>query len=523
MNETQNSQSLKCPNCGAPLSAALDKEIVTCAYCGVAQQRVDIEKYIAQLQAEVYGWVRSIVPAAPMSVANVDPVARALIFEQSIRGQVTSRLGSINAQLTKVGSAPLFLPPFTRAFQSMAPGAGSDSRDLLGQAAKFQGLASFAQSDDQSGFITEAVATSEALGYLSNVMRIYVEPKERSYRTVSKNFESAAASLENDKWRGGAASRMRGLASLTEGTALLIEGDLTGAEGKFADADKSLAAALGEVMRQPAVSSWYPGIKAERGMVESMRSLLEALRASRAYSPNHLESLGRFEAYVKGFERARLGAGRLLFSGEHLEPETFKELSAFFRDMSLAKAGGSTVNAIGMGRIWVACWLVDLSYSFETGALFMKKGQAVQERLLVSGVFTSQPQYIPSQSQVLVTDIFSVRSESSLSDRLMGREKTLTTGIGYAALGASRRASLPSSSPVIPPLCTRLEAEKMANIYLERVRQRLQGKLRIGIPSVTQLVYVGGTLSNGWLQVPGLPSSMFPFVGDEKTLSESAI
>jgi hypothetical protein len=205
-----------------------------------------------------------------------------------------------------------------------------------------------------------------------------------------------------------------------------------------------------------------------------------------------------------------------------LEPETFKELTTFFRDVDLAKAGNTAINAIGAGRIWVACWLADLSYSFETGALFMKKGQAVQERMLVSGTFTMLPQYISSQPQALVTDIFSVRSESSFSDRLMGREKTLTTGIGYASL-AGRRASIPPSAPVIPPTCTRLEAEKMANIYLERVRQRLQGKLRIGIPSITQLVYVGGTIGNGWLAVPGLPSSMFPFVGDEKALSEHTI
>jgi hypothetical protein len=58
---------------------------------------------------------------------------------------------------------------------------------------------------------------------------------------------------------------------------------------------------------------------------------------------------------------------------------------------------------------------------------------------------------------------------------------------------------------------------------VERVKQKLQGKLRIGMPSITQLVYVGGTIGDGWLAVPGLPSSMFPFVGDEKVLSEYAI
>jgi len=489
-------------------------EIITCSYCGTAQQRVEIERYIEQLRAEVYGWVRSIVPSASIGVTTVDPIARAQIFEQSIRGEVTSRLGSINAQLLKIGSLPLFVPPFARAFHSTGLAASVDSREMLGQAAKFQGLMSFAQSDEQSGFINEAAAASETLGYLSNVMRIYTEPGQRSYRTVSKNFEGAAASLEKDKTRSGGATRMKGLAFLSEGASLIIDGDLTGAEGKLAEADRSLTAAMGEVIRQPSITSWYPGIKVEKGMVESMKSLLEGVRASRSFSPNQLEALGKFEAYVKNFENAKSNTGRILYSGDQLEPETFKDLSMFFKEVSLARTGRPAVNAIGMGGIWVGCWLADVSYSFETGALFMKKGQAVQERLLVSGIFTTMPQYISSQPQVLVTDIFSVRSESSFTDRFMGRERTLTTGTGYAALGSPNKGSFPSSAPVVPPLSTRVEAEKMANIYLERVRQRMQGKLRIGIPSVTQLVYVGGAVSNGWLSVPGLPASMFPYVGD---------
>ena len=519
----QNLQTLSCPRCGAPLPSTSSMEIITCEYCGTAQQKVDVERYIDQLRADVYGWVRSIVPTASVTVTTVDPVARAQIFEQSIRGEVTSRIGSINTQLLKIGSLPLFVPPYARAFQSTTLAGSVDSKEMLAQAARFQGLMPFAQSEDQSSFVNEAATASETLGYISNVMRIYADPGPRSYKTVSKNFEGAMASLEKDKSRSGAAMRMKGLASLSEGTALMIEGDLKAADGKLAEASTSLTAALGEVMRQPSIASWYPGIKAERGMAESMKSVLEAVRASRTYTPNHLESLARFEAYVNAFEGAKASAGRFLYSGDQLDPETFRELSTFFRDVSLAKAGTPSVSAIGTGGIWVACWLADVSYSFETGALFMKKGQAVQERLLVSGTFSTLPQYISSQPQVLVTDIFSVRSESSFSDRFMGREKTLTTGVGYATLASPGRSAIPSSSPVIPPLSTRAEAEKMANIYLEKVRQRMQGKLRIGIPSVTGLVYVAGSISNGWLAVPGLPGSMSPYVGDQNFLTGSSL
>ncbi len=518
----QNYQSLRCPHCGAPLPALGDTEIINCSYCGTAQQRVEIERYITQLRADIYGWVKSIVPAASMTVANVDPVARAQIFEQIVRGQVNSKVNSITMQLAKLGASPLFLPPFAKPFRGMIDGMTGDPRETLGQAARFHELATFAQSEDQSAFINEAVATTETYGYLSNVMRIYLEPGPRSYHTIAKNFEGAATTLEVDKSRTGAANRMRGLASLSEGTALLIDGDMAGAERKLEEAEKFLAGAQGEVMRQPSIASWYPAIKAERGIVMSMKLVLESVRASRSYTPNHMESLAKFETYVKGFEKARANGGVSLSSGEYLDSETFRELATFFHDVSLAKGGNPTINGLGTGGIWVACWLADLSYSFETGALFMKKGQAVQERILIPATFTMQPQYILSQPQALVTDIFSVRSESTFSDRIMGREKTLTTGIGYASL-VSSKTRIPPSSPVLPPFSTKLEAEKMANIYLERVRQRLQGKLRIGIPSVTQLVYVGGTISNGWLAIPGLPSSMSPFVGDEREFTAYSI
>jgi len=498
-------------------------EIITCEYCGVAQRRLDIEKYIEQLKADVYGWVRSIVPAASVNVATVDSVARAQIFEQSIRGEVGSRLGSINAQLMKVASSPLFVPPFARPFSSYANVGAAYSKEMLTQAARFQGLASFAQSDDQNAYIGEAVASSESLGYLANIMGIYSEPSERSYRTASKNFESTAKTLQADKSRSGAASRMAGLASLTEGTALLLEGDLTKSKDKIMEGDKLLSSAQGEVIRQPSTASWYPGIKAEKGLAGSMACLVDAVQASRSFASNHEETLGRFERYVKGFEEARSKANRTLSIGDRLDAETFKDVATFFRDICFARTGNPSVNAIGTGGISVACWLADLSYSFETGALFMKKGQSVQERFLISGVFEFSSEYISTCSQALVTDIFSVRSESSFSDRLMGREKTLTTGIGFDALGGIRKGNLPASSPVVPPFCTRLEAEKMANIYIERVRQKMQGKLRVGMPSVMQMVYVGGSIKDGWLSVPGLPSSMSLFVGDEGHLLERTV
>jgi len=224
------------------------------------------------------------------------------------------------------------------------------------------------------------------------------------------------------------------------------------------------------------------------------------------------------------FEAAKRTTGNMLSTGNFIEPNIFKEICASFREISLAKAGNPTVNVIiGGGAIWVACWLAEISYSFETGMLFMKKGQAVQERLLVSGIFPLRPDLITTNSQYLVTDIFSVQSESGYMERIRGNEKSLTTGIGYSYPGQTKKSSLPFNGTIVPVLSTKLEAEKLANIYLEKVRQRLQGKLRIGIPTITQLVYVGGSLRGGRLIVPGLPDSICPFIGEEKDLLRFAI
>ncbi|MCL4339739.1 MAG: hypothetical protein M1388_01255 [Thaumarchaeota archaeon] len=520
----QSTESLKCTSCGAPLPASEDGDIITCVYCGVAQRRLDVEKYIDQLRADVYGWVRSLVPASAALVESVDAVARAQIFELNIRGELAEKSTSLSMQLLKVGSVPLYSPPFARMVQGSSLSASNiDAKEMLSQAVKFQGLTSFAQTEDQKAFLSEAVSVSEALGYISNALRIYAAPQERSYATVARNFAGAAAAMDKDISRSAGALRMRGLESLSKGTAALMGGELAGAEEAFASADKLLADAQGAVIRQPSIVAWYAAIKAERSLVESMKLLLAGVRASRSYSLNSLDSLGRFERYVRNFENARAGISMVINSDDHLEPETFRQLATFFSAVCMARSGSSTVETIGTGPTWLACWLTELSYSFETGALFMKKGQAVQERILVSGAFPIQPQLMINQPQAMVTDIFSVRTESTFSDRLMGHERTLTAGIGYNTLGTLNRGGLPYSSPVIPSLCTKVDAARMADIYLEKVRQRLRGKLRIGTLSVSRLVYVGGQIDNGWLAISGLPSSMSLYVGDEKGLLKYSI
>ncbi len=494
-------------------------DVITCSYCGVSQQKVDIEKYVEGLRAEVFGWVRSMVPGGIISSAQADPVARAQIFEHSIRQGLLGKFGGMSMQLIKIGSSPLLAPPYAAPSPSLGGNQPIDSRSMLGEAAKFQGLAPFAISEDQTLLLTQATVTAETLGYLTNIMRLYSDKQQRSYGIIAKNFEGAAESLGRDKSKTAGSARMSGLAQMCHAISSLSTGDVRGAGERIQTAQRYLTQASTTVLSQGTLISWFAGIKAELGMTDSLKSLVEGVRVASSSGAPATESFAKFGRYVSAFETAKKNTASLLSTGNFIDPDTFKEICTSFKDITSAKAGTGTVNILsGGGSIWVACWLADISYSFETGMLFMKKGQAVQERLLISGVFPLSPGWVMNAPESLVIDIFSVRSDSGFLDRIKGNEKSLTTGLGYSYLGQIGKKSLTYTASVVPVLSTKLEAEKLTNIYLEKVRQKLQGKLRIGIPTISQLVYVGGSIRNGRLCLSGLPEEICPYVGDEEGL-----
>ena len=516
-------QELRCTNCGAPLTLASDKDIVTCGYCGIPQQRANAEKYMAQLRTEVFGWIKTMIPTGVQSASQGDPIARSQLFEHVVRPRVEEELNSRNMQLIKLGSGVLFPPLFTSTakLESEIP---LDSKSFLADSARFQGLLPLPQTEDQISFMTDAVATTEALGYISNAARQLSEPTGRSFKTIAKNFQSASESLSNSEPKKAGAKRMEGLALLSTGIDSILEGDATDASLKLQEAVERFKVALTEIMGALGLASWYPSIKSEGSITESVSLVVKAAQAGIGAGSRPIEIIQRFEKYVKSFEAARTRVGGILSTSKQIDAATFKEICGSFSDAVQAKFGTLSINALGgSGNLWIACWLADLNYSFETGVLFMKKGQAVQERLLIPGTVSLFPERISSAPQEIATDIFSVTTPSGFWDRVSGKEKTITTGLGLSVLAQTRKSTIPPSSLVVPIYCTKAEAERAANLYLEKARQRLSGKLKIGIPSVTQMVYVGGETFGGRLRIPGLPDSMSPYVGDTSTLQGLAV
>src|SRR5579872_17243 len=223
----QSMDTLRCSGCGAPLPSDATTAFITCQYCGLAQQRVDAEKYVEMLRTDVYRWVQSMVPVGAQTVTQIDAVARAQIFETSIRDGIEVRLNSMNMQLVTACSNQLFVPPFISAPSHFTLASSIDPKTMLNESARVQGLGPFAQSDDQRALLTNATISAETLGYVSNIMRILSGTDPTSYVSVARNFRGAAESLGKDLTRSAGAKRMEGLAIANEGVASLIAGNFS--------------------------------------------------------------------------------------------------------------------------------------------------------------------------------------------------------------------------------------------------------------------------------------------------------
>ena len=220
----QKLDALRCSGCGAPLPADSNAQFITCQYCGVSQQRIDAEKYIEQLRTDVYRWVQSMVPVGAQTVTQIDAVARAQIFENSIRDGIEVRLNAMNMQLVTACSNHLLVPPFVSAPSHFTIATSIDPKTMLNESARIQGLSPFAQSDDQNLLLNNAINSSETLGYVSNIMRISLEHRSdhqlfHGGEKFSERFrESCERSLEICRCTadGGTRARKRGNRALDQ-------------------------------------------------------------------------------------------------------------------------------------------------------------------------------------------------------------------------------------------------------------------------------------------------------------------
>ncbi|MEM0118044.1 MAG: zinc ribbon domain-containing protein [Conexivisphaerales archaeon] len=510
-------ESLKCSQCGAPLPP-FQSEMVTCPYCGVTQQRIDAEKYVQQLTAEVYSWIKSMIPAGTQTITQADPIARSQIFESLVRPSLEQRSLIIDTQFTKVGANCLIVPPFVTTSPQIAEIARMNSKQYLEDASKYEGLSPLAQSTEQISLISLVASKCEAMGFLTNVASIHTNNQLRSYEQVSKNFDRVAEILSEHQSYAGVALRSKSLASMARAIMLLQKGQVNDAIDELNTARSYQNEAASALASSPSMLSWYAGLKSEMVMLDSLNSLAQGLSAAISFGLNYGEALGKLEIYTKTYQSVTLQVNQ---ANNGLKPDTYQFVAHAFRDIYSAKAGlSSAPRILGNGPYWAYCWLVELNYTFETGMLFMKKGVPTTERFLLPAQFPLYYKQFQSSPHDFVLDIFSVKAPSKFWDRVSGKETALTTGLGYQYLSQLRTERVPPSAQIIPPYCTKVDADRAANYYLDSVRNMLRGKLKLSIPTISQPVLAGGSIVNGRLIIQGIPDYICPYIGDESAIKQ---
>jgi hypothetical protein len=475
---------LRCVKCGAPLTRSpAEAEYLKCDFCGFTQKSVDVKQYLDKLRGEVYNWLQAMVPAGAIVSAVADPLARHNIFSINIKPRILGEYAAVKSRLSMVLTHPLFAFPFQ---SSNTFRVQDDSRTCFENVAKIQGLEPMAVVEEDRTFFDDIKATYEMHAYIVNALGLVASKSDPSL--LVNNFQMMATALEKIPQRNIEYKRMHGIAEAYQATEAFMKSDLDAAKTLIGNAAKTLQEVAVEARKSPTSAVMVPATLSEVSNVKAMENLVAACGTLADLGHPSGEMLPYFSKYFMKLDTVRGGPS----------PSTYHELSAYLKNILEARAGASHLEVLpGAGNLYLPMWDILVTYTFATGALFMKKGKDVEDRLLVLGT-------VPLAEKT-VTDVFA--QSSRMMDRLSGKESTLTTGYVGNVLAQTRRTSLPASSRIVPPLLTREEGEKVAEEYLQRVSQRMGGKIKFGAARSVRLVYGTAEIRGNDIHIPCLGDS----------------
>src|SRR5262249_34678029 len=140
------------------------------------------------------------------------------------------------------------------------------------------------------------------------------------------------------------------------------------------------------------------------------------------------------------------------------EPSRLLGIIQRFAQMRSARLSRSTVRVLpGQGGLLYPFWVVDLRYSFQTGALWTKQGKEVSEYLLVAANASTEGGWNPAGG---VTNIFAARMKGGMFDGLTGKETSISGGGLGQVLAQSTVGYL--AAPAIPAFTSEADASEMA-------------------------------------------------------------
>jgi len=409
-------------------------------------------------------------------------MARHNIFIFNIKPRILGDYASVKSRLSAKLAQPLFILPFFRPPESEL----DDPKRCFESLAKIESLKPMAVVDEDRSFLDDVEVTYETYAYMINAHDLMSKKSDLSF--LIKNFEQAASLLENQNEI--AYRRMHGVMEAYRALDAFLNGDLGTAKQLTSDAIKELEDVLREAEKSASTAAMVPSTKTDIAILRALENMIEMGFRLFESGRQPAELLPYLENYFSVAEEVRVKKGR--------NYGIYEELSRHLLSIVEAKNATNYVEILpGSGNILVPFWVISITYTFATGALMWKKGKEVEEKLLVAATapLATQP----------VTDIFG--ASAGFLDRLTGKEEKLTTGFIGKVLEQVKKASIPSSARVIPPLSTREEGEQIAEDYLSSVNRKVGGKIRFGTANSLGLIYAAAEIRGDDIYVQSLENS----------------
>jgi hypothetical protein len=449
----------------------------------------------------VQSWISSAIPMGfSMSQAeNVDSVARHNIFVRNIQPRIETGLMEYKfANNSLLANSLLVLPFMTMNISTV----GKTSAQAFEFNASVKSVSALAVDENSKNLVSEAAVTSQVYALMTNNTRLLAEDKDGRFILMSNNFTETARVLKDAKGYGAVCDRFMGLASVTNGIGMLLEGGIVNAAGPIKDGVALIEKAKASIMTSPEFSIMYQAIEQELSVANAMKDMIDMITLNPA--ADVMKTLDVIRSVMKrGLVNS--GAWASVLGNIYRYTEIFNDIAKAFR----AKNGDNTMNvAAGAGNYLVPFWMIDLNYSFTTGALWAKKGVEVKELLFAPADFVCDAGMVNNPAYAM-TDIFSLRPEKSILAGIKGSEVSISKGEGLEKIAGSIGPGSAAGRNVVLPLSTRKEAAKLAGEYLMQ-RTQANSQLKLSKPRVRDLVYIPCDISDDILKLPAEFGALVP-------------
>jgi hypothetical protein len=516
--------ALRCKYCGAPLQQVESgSEFVKCESCGTLQKLVDAKAFLDQIMGQVYSWINRAIPAGfdISNATNVDPVARHSIFYNNVKPIVETEFTEYKFNSMNLLSNPLIILPF-RVDRSISP--ANRSSQVFEFNARIRSVMPLAVDEPSRQLLEDTNRISLTYAYLLNNIALMAEGKSETFHLMAANFNQAAQLLKGPERYKPLLDRMLGLYYLAQSIDYLVSGKAPSCRASAAQGFEKLETAKKEVFGNIEYAVMYQSIDKESTIAKIILNM--AGLADRDPSNNPLATIALMERIIR-INTAQCSYATEKWRMAFLDSNRLNDLISMLSWIVEAKAGNSTLPiAMGGGQYLIPFWIVDLPYSFQTGALWMKKGVEAHESLLVPADFTTDPKALENPTMA-ITDVFRSTAQGGMFDGLTGRESSISQGGQIKNLIQNVSMNQVGSRKVVVPLSTRKEAGILVSEYigqLKRTNSTVANKLKLSAPRVDRMILIPGEISDQGYSLPPELGSLTPrTIGRVQLLSNMTV